>query len=256
MNLRLCSMDRVVSMEEINDYLETRGRWNGRRFELASTPAKKIALLRSLAATWLIRAGWASLALLAAQPVTVALVLGVSLLAHALPAMYPDWVRIVAAGAGQAEDRTTGPGHAILSAPLVCWGGALLLRRRSCHFHVEREEVSDMDRISFIEPLIADGLLGSPEALLIHDEAACGPETFCVPLLTLAEELPCGEDPKERHLIRAAAQCLLIESACQTPVDIGLLRFRNRSVPFAMTEYARKRTRETLAEIRRLQIVN
>jgi len=113
-----------------------------------------------------------------------------------------------------------------------------------------------MDRISFIEPLVADGLLGSPEALLIHDEGACGSEAFCVPLLTLAEELPCGADPNEGHLIRAAAQCLLIESACQTTVDIGLLRFSNRSVPFAMTEYARERTRETLAEIRRLQIVS
>ena len=89
MKPRLCSMDRVVSMEEIDDYVETRGRWNGRRFELASTPAKKIALLRALAAIGLIRAGWASLALLAAQPVTVALVLGVSLLAHTLPAVYP-----------------------------------------------------------------------------------------------------------------------------------------------------------------------
>ncbi len=235
MNLRRCSLVRVVSMEEIDDYLATRGRWNARRFELASTPAKKITLLRALAATWLIRTGWASLALFAAQPVTLALVLGVSLVAHALPAVYPDLVRIVAAIAGESEDKTAGPGHAMVSGPLVCWGGARLLRRRSWHFHVEPGEASDMDRISFIEPLIAHGLLGSPEALLIHDEAAFGPEMFCVPLLTKAEELPCGKDPNERHLIRAAAQCLLIESACQTPVDIGVLRFRNRSVPFAMT---------------------
>lgn len=256
MNPRRCSMDRVVSMDEIDDYLETRGRWNGKRFELDSTPARKIALWRSLAATWLMRAGWACLALLAAQPVTIALVLGVSLVAHALPSLYPAWVRIVAAGASRSEGRSTGPGPTILSAPLVCWGGALLLRRRSRRIHVEHEEAPDMDRISFIEPLVADGLLGSPEVLLIHEEGAHGPDAYCVPLLTLAEELPCGEDPNERHLIRAAAQCLLIESACQTPVDIGLLRFRNRSVPFAMTEFARQRTQETLAEIRRLRIGN
>ena len=89
-----------------------------------------------------------------------------------------------------------------------------------------------------------------------HDDGECGPDAFCVPLLTLAEDLPSGADPNECHLIRAAAQCLLIESACQTPVDIGLLRFRNRSVPFAMTEFARERTREILAEIRRLQNTN
>jgi len=63
-------------------------------------------------------------------------------------------------------------------------------------------------------------------------------------------------DPNERHLIRASAQCLLIESAYQTTVDVGLLQFSNRSVSFVMTGFARKRTRETLAEIRRLQRVD
>jgi len=74
---------------------------------------------------------------------------------------------------------------------------------------------------------MADGLLGSPEALLYLDDSEHEPEPFCVPLLTLAEELPTGSDPNEHHLIRAAAQqCLLIESACRTPVDTGVLRFR------------------------------
>ena len=82
MNTLLFPMDRVVSMDEIDDYFETRGRWNGKRFELASTPAKKLALWRSLAATWLMRAGWAVLAVLAAPPVSIAVVLGISVVAH------------------------------------------------------------------------------------------------------------------------------------------------------------------------------
>ena len=35
MNTLLFPMDRVVSMDEIDDYFETRGLWNGKRFELA-----------------------------------------------------------------------------------------------------------------------------------------------------------------------------------------------------------------------------
>ena len=256
MNTLLFPSDRVVSIDEIDDYFETRGCWNGKRFELASTSAKKFALWRSLAATWLMRAGWAVLAVLAAPPVSIAVVLGVSVVAHGLPSHYPDWVRRVVSEHGRSPDKITAPSLAFLFVPLICWGTALLLRRRSHRIRIEHGEAWDMDRISFVEPLVADGLLGSPEALLFHDDGECGPDAFCVPLLTLAEDLPSGVDPNECHLIRAAAQCLLIESACQTPVDIGLLRFRNRSVPFAMTEFARERTRETLAEIRRLQNTN
>ena len=256
MNTLLFPMDRVVSMDEIDDYFETRGHWNGKRFELASTPAKKLALWRSLAATWLMRAGWAVLAVLAAPPVSIAVVLGISVVAHALPSHYPDWVRSVVSEHGRSADKITAPSLALLFVPLICWSTALLLRRRSRRIRIEYEDAWDTDRISFVEPLMADGLLGSPEALLYPDAGEHGPEPFCVPLLTVAEELPTSSDPNERHLIRASAQCLLIESACQTTVDIGLLQFRNRSVSFVMTDFARKRTRETLAEIRRLQSAN
>ena len=202
------------------------------------------------------RAGWAVLALLAAPPVSIAVVLGISVVANGLPSHYPDWVRLVVSEHGRSRDKITAPSLAFLFVPLICWSTALLLRRRSRRIRIEYEDASDTDRISFVEPLMADGLLGSPEALLYPDAGEHGPEPFCVPLLTLAEELPTGSDPNERHLIRASAQCLLIESACQTRVDIGLLRFRNRSVSFLMTDFARKRTRETLAEIRRLQTSN
>jgi len=256
MNTLLFSMDRVVSTDEIDDYFETRGCWNGKRFELASTPAKKLALWRSLAATWLMYAGWAVLALLAAPPVSIAVVLGISVVAHGFPSHYPDWVRRVVSEHGRSPDKIRAPSLAFLFAPLICWSTALLLRRRSRRIYIGHEEAWNMDRISFVEPLVADGLLGSPEALLFNYGGDCGPDAFCVPLLTLAEDLPSGADPNERHLIRAAAQCLLIESACQTPVDIGILRFRNRSVLFVMTEFTRERTRETLTEIRRLQNTN
>ena len=256
MNTLLFPSDRVVSMDEIDDYFETRGRWNGKRFELASTSAKKFALWRSLAATWLMRAGWVILAALAAPPVSIALILGISVVAHALPSHYPDWIRRVVSEHGRSADKITVPSLALLFVPLICWSTALLLRRRSRRIRIEYEEAWDTDRISFVEPLMADGLLGSPEALLYSDTGEHGPEPFCVPLLTVAEVLPTSSDPNERHLIRASAQCLLIEGACQTTVDVGLLQFRNRSVSFVMTDFARKRTRETLAEIRRLQSAN
>jgi len=128
---------------------------------------------------------------------------------------------------GRSADKITVPSLPFLFVPLICWGTALLLRRRSRRIRIEHEDAWDTDRISFVEPLMADGLLGSPEALLYLDDSEHEPEPFCVPLLTLAEELPTGSDPNEHHLIRAAAQqCLLIESACRTPVDTGVLRFR------------------------------
>ena len=252
MNTLIFSLDRVVSMDEIDDYFKTRGRWNGERFELASTPAKKLAFCRSIAATWLMRTGWAALAVLAAPPVSIAFVWAISAISSTFPSYFPDWVRSIVSQHGRSADKITVPSLPFLFVPLICWGTALLLRRRSSRIWIEHEDAWDTDRISFVEPLMADGLLGSPEALLYLDDSEHEPEPFCVPLLTLAEELPTGSDPNEHHLIRAAAQCLLIESACRTPVDTGVLRFRNRSVSFVMTDFARKRTREMLAEIRRL----
>jgi hypothetical protein len=78
-------------------------------------------------------------------------------------------------------------------------------------------------------------------------------EPFWVPLLTIAEVLAPKCEPDERHLVRCAAQCLLLERAYKLPVDLGVLEFRNRVVSFVMTDFARERTEAVLEEIRRLQ---
>lgn len=121
-------------------------------------------------------AGWLILAALAASPVSIAFVLGISVVAHALPSHYPDWVRRVVAGHGRSADEIAVPSLALLFVPLVCWSTALLLSRRSQRIRIEHADTSDTDRISFVEPLIADGLLGSPEALLYPDADEFGPE--------------------------------------------------------------------------------
>jgi len=193
--------------------------------------------------------------MLAAPPVGIAFVLGISVVAHALPPRYPVWVRRVVSEHGRSAHKIT-VSKPRVPVPLICWSTALLLRRLSRLIHVEYDDAWDAGRISFVVPLLADGLLGSPEAVFYPDAREHGPEPFCVPHLTLAEEQPTSSDPNERHPIRASAQCLLIEGAYQTTVDLGLLQFRNRSVAFVMTRSARKRTRETLAEIRRLQSAN
>ena len=82
----------VVSIDEIEDYFATRGAWTGKSFQLASTAAKRAAVRRLFWSRWLMRAGWTTLVLLALPPVSIALVLGVSLVASLFPAWFPGWV--------------------------------------------------------------------------------------------------------------------------------------------------------------------
>lgn len=246
--------DHVVSMDEIDDYFETRGRWTGDRFELASTAAKRATIWRARIAEWAMRAGWVSLLLTAVPPSLIVVALGISMLAGMMPSHFPHWLIDLLAQYDHSAGGFTFAGFAMFITPIVFWTIALVTRRRFGQIRIRYEESFDADRVEFVEPLIAGGLLGSPAALLSHDTAV--PEPFCVPVLTVGEDLPEESSPQERYLICAAAQCLLIESACQWPIDVGMVRFRNRDVSFLMTDFARERTEEILGEIRRLQIRN
>lgn len=75
----------VVSIEEIDDYFNARGAWNGRRFELASTQAKRCLLWRTSLASWMMRAGWAIFGVLAIPAIAAAVVLGATILASVFP---------------------------------------------------------------------------------------------------------------------------------------------------------------------------
>ena len=57
MNLLPDRPREIVSIQEIDDYLTNRGAWKGDGFELASTPAKRLALWRSIVSRWSMRAG-------------------------------------------------------------------------------------------------------------------------------------------------------------------------------------------------------
>ena len=82
----------IVSIDEIEDYFAARGAWTGKRFQLASTAAKRAAVRRLFWSRWRMSAGWTTLVVLALPPVGIALVLGVSLGASLFPAWYPGWV--------------------------------------------------------------------------------------------------------------------------------------------------------------------
>jgi CRISPR/Cas system-associated exonuclease Cas4 (RecB family) len=98
--------------------------------------------------------------------------------------------------------------------------------------------------------------MGQPEVLVYAETDGREREPFCIPLLAISEDLAPNREPDERHLVRGAAQCLLLERAYKLSVDLGVIEFRNRVVSFAMTNFAREWTEEVLDEIRRLQTHN
>jgi hypothetical protein len=83
----------VVSIAEIDDYLNARGAWKGRGFELASSRAKRHLLWRTRLASWMMRAGWTVFGVLAIPAIVAAVVLGATILASAFPGWFPDWPR-------------------------------------------------------------------------------------------------------------------------------------------------------------------
>lgn len=205
---------------------------------------------------WLMRAGWTTLVLLALPPLSIALVFGVSLAASLFPAWFPGWWPTLVRGllVGGATNMAT-PHLWFLLAPVLFWATAVLLRRNSSHILVTHED-QDSERVVFLAPLVAGGVMGQPEVLVYAEADGGEQEPFCVPLLAIPEDLAPNREPDERHLVRGAAQCLLLERAYKLPVDLGVLQFRNRVVSFVMTDFARERTEEALDEIRRLQAHN
>jgi hypothetical protein len=218
--------DNVVSIDEIDDYFTTRGAWTGDRFELASTVTKRGALRRWFWSRWLMRAGWATLALLAMPPLGIALVLGVAITASVFPGWFPAWLAQMPSWPGHSSTNMTAPQIWLLLMPAILWTVALFIRHSSCAITVTQDPTAN--RVAFLDPIVAGGVIGRPEVLIYSDED-WPQDTLCVPLLAIPEELAPDRDPDERHLVRAAAQCLLLESAYDIPVDFGLLEFERQT---------------------------
>ncbi len=247
----------VVSIDEIEDYFATRGAWTGKGFQLASTTAKRAAVRRRFWSGWLMRAGWTTLVLLALPPLSIVLVLGVSLVASLFPGWFPEWVAQINPWPASGDPNIATPQLWFLLAPALFWVTAVVLHRRnSSHNIVVTHEDQDSERVVFLDPLVAGGVMGQPEVLVYTEGGGREREPFCVPLLTIPEDLAPNREPDDHHLVRGAAQCLLLERAYKLPVDFGVLEFRNRLVSFVMTDFARERTEEVLDEIRRLQAHN
>jgi hypothetical protein len=244
--------ESVVSIDEIEDYFATRGAWTGKRFQLASTAAKRTAVRRLFWPHWLMSAGWTTLVVFALPPVSITLVLGVSLVASLFPAWFPGWVARISPWPDARATSMATPQLWFLLAPVVFWAAAFLLRRNFAHILVTHE-AQDSERVVFLDPLVAGEVMGQPEVLVYAEVEGRERKPFCVPVLTIPEDLAPNREPDERHLVRGAAQCLLLERAYKLPVDLGVLEFRNRVVSFVMTDFARERTEAVLDEIRRLQ---
>jgi hypothetical protein len=246
----------VVSIEEIDDYFNARGAWNGRGFELASTQAKRCLLWRTSLASWMMRAGWAVFSVLAIPAIVAAAVLGATILASAFPGWFPEWLtRTVISRKPRAYQVT--PEVLAMAIPGLFWTTSLLLARTSTRIRVLRDQDSEAHRVEFLEPVIAGGLVGCPNALVVYPNGGReNGDTLCLPLLTVPEHLPIDQEPDERHLVQGAAHCLLLERAYRVRVRFGVLRYDNRVVSFAFNAFARRRTQEILDEIRNLQSLN
>jgi hypothetical protein len=203
---------------------------------------------------WLMRAGWGTLALLALPPLSIALVVGVALMASVFPAWFPGWLAQIPGAPERTNTNVVNPQIWLFLVPALLWTAALLVRRNRCAMKITQE--AEANRIVFLDSLVAGGVIGRPEVLIYPEEGRPQESPVCIPFLEIPEELPPNRDPDERHLVRAAAQCLLLEYAYDIPVDIGLLEFRNRAVSFVMTDFARERTEGVLEQIRRLQMHN
>src|SRR4029453_194841 len=109
----------VVSIDEIEDYFATRGAWTGKGFHLASTAPRRAAGRRLFGSRCAMAAGWTTLVVLALPPVSIALVLGVSLVASLFPAWFPGWVADISPWrVGGATDMAT-PHLWFLLAPVL-----------------------------------------------------------------------------------------------------------------------------------------
>jgi hypothetical protein len=248
----------VVSIEEIDDYFNARGAWNGRRFELASTPAKRCLLWRTRLASWMMRAGWAVFTVLAVPAIAATSVLAATILASAFPRWFPEWLaQIWTAVSCKPRAYRVTPEMLAMAIPVFLWTTSLLLTRTMTRIRVLRDRDNEADRIEFLEPLIAGGLVGCPNALVVYpDGDEENGETFCLPFLKVPEQLPADQEPHECHLVQAAAHCLLLETAYRVRVRFGVLRYDNRVVSFVFDAFARRRTQEILDEIRKLQSLN
>jgi hypothetical protein len=121
--------ESVVAIDEIGDYFATRGAWTGKRFQLPSTAAKRAAVRRLFWSRWLMRAGWTTLVALALPPISIGLVLGVSLAASVFAARSPGWVADINLW---PSGGTTNPATSYLwfmLVPVHFWATAVLLRR-------------------------------------------------------------------------------------------------------------------------------
>jgi hypothetical protein len=248
----------LVSIEEIDDYFSARGAWNGRTFELASTQAKRSLLWRTRLASWMMRAGWAVFTVLTIPAIAATSVLGAAILASAFPGWFPEWLpQIWTAISCKPPAYRVRPEMLVLAIPVLLWTTSLLLTRTMTSIRVLRDRDSEADSVEFLEPVIAGGLVGNPNALVVypHGDDENG-ETFCLPFLIVPEQLPADQDPDERHLVQVAAHCLLLEKAYRVRVRFGVLRYENRVVSFAFNAFARRRTQEILDEIRKLQGLN
>ena len=255
MNLLPDRPREIVSIQEIDDYLTNRGAWKGYGFELASTPAKRLAFWRSIVSRWSMRAGWIALVVLAVPALSVLVALAASAMAGVWPGWFPEWVRRIGSDVPALHVGAVEPQLLFLLIPPALWLLALIVTGTSHRFRVITDTESEITHVTFLEPLISGGLLGNPEVFIYSEDESRGEAPLCLPVLALPEDLLVGKDPEERHLLRCAAQCLLVESAYDTPIDVGILRYRNRAVSLLMTDFARRRTTEVIDEIRSLQTV-
>jgi hypothetical protein len=206
----------------------------------------------------MMRAGWAVFSVLAIPAIAVAVVLGATILASAFPGWFPEWLaRMWTVVSRKPPEYQVTPEVLAMAIPALLWTTSLLLARTSSRIRVLRDQDSEADRVEFLEPVIAGGLVGCPNALVVYargdDENG---DTLCLPLLTVPEQLPVNQEPDERHLVQGAAHCLLLERAYRVRVRFGVLRYDNRVVSFAFNAFARRRTQEVLDEIRNLQSLN
>ncbi|MGH9631083.1 MAG: hypothetical protein ACRD7E_22475, partial [Bryobacteraceae bacterium] len=129
-------------------------RRTGKRFQLASTAAKRAAVRRLFWSGWLMRAGWTTLVVLALPPVSIALVLAVSLAASVFPAWFPGWVAQISPWPDGGTTNMATPHLWFMLAPVLFWATAVLLRRNSSHIVVTHQD-QDSERVVFLDPLVA-----------------------------------------------------------------------------------------------------